>query len=127
MTSTSMIGTNVARSDAEAKVRGSALFGVDFTLPGTLHARVLRSRVPAGRIVGIDTSAAAGLAGVHDVITGADGPDWRTGVILADIPFLARDYLAFEGEPLAVVVAGEPPQPPLADHEILTSIPPFPF
>ena len=105
MTSSSMIGVSVPRIDAEAKVRGSAVFGVDFTLPGTLHARVLRSPIPAGRIVAIDTSAATELTGVYDVITGADGPDWRTGVILADIPFLARDYVAFEGEPLAVVVA----------------------
>ena len=85
MTSSSMIGVNVPRIDAEAKVRGSAVFGVDFTIPGTLHARVLRSPIPAGRIVAIDTSAATELTGVCDVLTGADGPDWRAGGILADI------------------------------------------
>ena len=42
MTSSSMIGVNVPRIDAEAKVRGSAVFGVDFPIPGALHARVLR-------------------------------------------------------------------------------------
>ncbi len=101
----SAVGLSVPRSDAEAKVRGSATFGVDLAVPGMLHARILRSPVAAGTIRSIDTTAARALPGVHDVVTAADGPGGRTGVIVFDIPFLARDYVAYEGEPIALVAA----------------------
>lgn len=52
------VGTRAPRSDGEAKVRGDAVFGVDFSLPGMLYARLLRSPVPAGRLLSIDTAAA---------------------------------------------------------------------
>lgn len=99
------VGESVARSDCDAKVRGEATFGVDLTAAGMLHARLLRSKLPAGRIVRLDTTAAAAIEGVYDIITAADVPGDRTGVILFDIPFLAADYVAYEGEPIAVVVA----------------------
>lgn len=99
------VGTSAVRSDGEAKVRGAARFGVDVALPGMTHAKLLRSPVPAGRVVRIDTSAAAAMDGVLDVITGADGPNHRTGIAMFDMPMFADEYVAYEGEPLAAVVA----------------------
>ena len=102
------VGTRAPRSDGEAKVRGDAVFGVDFSLPGMLHARLLRSPVPAGRLVSIDTAAASAMDGVHAVVTGSDAPNDRTGIVLFDMPLFATDYVAYEGEPLAAVVAESP-------------------
>ena len=54
---TSLIGANVARSDAESKVRGEAVYGVDYGSLGMLHAKLLRSPTPAGSIRTLDVSA----------------------------------------------------------------------
>ncbi len=99
------VGTPAPRSDGEAKVRGDAVFGVDFSLPGTLHARLLRSPVAAGRLVSVDTSAAAAMKGVHAVVTAAHAPNERTGIVMFDMPLFAEEYVAYQGEPIAAVVA----------------------
>ena len=105
------VGTRAPRSDGEAKVRGDAVFGVDFSLPGMLYARLIRSPVPAGRLLSIDTAAASAMDGVHVVVTGAEAPNDRSGIVLFDMPLFASDYIAYEGEPLAAVVA-ESKNPP---------------
>ncbi|MDG2113140.1 MAG: xanthine dehydrogenase family protein molybdopterin-binding subunit [Actinomycetota bacterium] len=102
------VGQSAPRSDADAKVRGEATFGVDLTAPGMLYGHVLRSTVAAGLITRLDTSAAMEIDGVHDIVTAAEAPLHRAGVILHDIPFLAAGYVAYEGEPIAVVVADSP-------------------
>ena len=101
----SVVGSSLARSDADAKLRGDAVFGADLVRPGMLWAALVRSPVPAGQIRGIDAGAANEIDGVLEVLTAADVPDWRTGVIVSDAPFLAADYVAYEGEPMAIVVA----------------------
>lgn len=103
-----VVGASVPRSDGEAKVRGDAVFGVDLAMPGMLHARLLRAPVPAGIIRRMDTSAAAACAGVHDVVTGADVRNVRAGVVVSDTPLFATEYIAYEGEPIAAVVADTP-------------------
>ena len=101
----SVVGSSLARSDADAKLRGDAVFGADLVRPGMLWAALVRSPVPAGQIRGIDAGAANEIDGVLEVLTAADVPDWRTGVIVSDAPFLAADYVAYEGEPMAIAVA----------------------
>ena len=108
---TTTVGTSAVRSDGEAKVRGAARFGVDIVLPGMLHAKLLRSPAPAGRLVRVDTSAAAAIDGVRALMTAADVPNQRTGIVMFDMPMFAADYVAYEGEPLAAVVAGHPRTP----------------
>lgn len=102
------VGTRSPRSDGEEKVRGDAVFGVDLRLSGMAHARLLRSPVPAGLVISIDITAAAAMDGVIDVITAADAPLGRTGMVLFDMPLFADEYIAYEGEPLAAVVAETP-------------------
>jgi len=99
------VGTDVPRSDADAKVRGDATYGVDFGLPGMVFARLLRSPVPAGRIVSIDTSAALSIPGVLDVVTAADVANERSGAVLFDTPIFAAGHVVYEGEPMAAAVA----------------------
>ena len=99
------IGMGTPRSDAEAKVRGLATYGVGYSEAGMLHARLLRSPVPAGRITHFDVSAARVMPGVHMVATAADAPSHRNGLLLLDTPFFALDTVLYEGEPIGMVVA----------------------
>lgn len=99
------VGRSTRRSDAEAKVRGSADYTVDVAMVGMLHGAVLRSPVPRGRIRTLDTSAAAAMAGVWAVITGADAPDTRTGLAIGDQPLFATEHVTHEGEAIAAVAA----------------------
>ncbi|WP_420623646.1 xanthine dehydrogenase family protein molybdopterin-binding subunit [Candidatus Poriferisodalis sp.] len=101
----SALGVSPPRSDADAKLRGEAVFGADLVRPGMLWAALARSPVAAGQIRAIDAGPALEIDGVLEVLTAVDVPDWRTGVIVSDCPFLAADYVAYEGEPIAIVVA----------------------
>lgn len=101
----SLIGAAVPRGDAESKVRGEAVYGVDHAEVGMLHARLLRSPLPAGVVRKLDTGAARGLAGVHAVVTAADVPVARAGAVVGDQPLFATATVRYEGEPIAGVVA----------------------
>ena len=101
----SALGTSPDRNDADAKLRGQAVFGADLSRTGMLWAALARSPAAAGRIRAIDPVPALRIDGVLEVVTAADVPDWRTGVIVSDTPMLAADYVAYEGEPVAIVVA----------------------
>ena len=65
-----VIGTRPIRHDGVDKVTGRARYGADISLPGMLHAKVLRSPHAHARIKAIDASAARALSGVKAVITG---------------------------------------------------------
>jgi CO/xanthine dehydrogenase Mo-binding subunit len=103
--STTAVGRAVARSDAEAKVRGTAQYGVDVVLPGMVYSRLLRSPVPAGCIVKLDVSRAEAAAGVLAVVTAKDVPNQPTGMAVLDQPLFADDRVRYQGEPVAAVVA----------------------
>ncbi len=101
----SALGSSPDRSDADAKLRGQAIFGADLSRTGMLWASLARSPAAAGHVRTIDPVPALRVDGVLEVLTAADVPDWRTGVIVSDTPMLAADYVAYEGEPVAIVVA----------------------
>jgi len=63
------IGTSVPRLDARAKATGTAVYVPDITLPRMLHAAVVRAGVPHAVIRGIDTTAAATMPGVREIVT----------------------------------------------------------
>ena len=67
-----LIGTRPNRPDGLDKVTGRARYGADFSLPGMLHAAVVRSPHAHARIVKIDASKALALDGVKAVVTRAD-------------------------------------------------------
>jgi CO/xanthine dehydrogenase Mo-binding subunit len=49
----SAVGRNVLRKEGIEKVTGTARYIDDLSFPGMLHARTIRSAIPAGEIVGI--------------------------------------------------------------------------
>ena len=54
------VGRSVVRKEGRGKVTGAARYIDDLTFPGLIHARTIRSTIPAGEIVdvafGFDTS-----------------------------------------------------------------------
>lgn len=106
MTGLFSVGRSVRRLDALEKVTGKAGFCSDLKLPGMLYVKVVRSPVPHGRIVRIDTSEAKKVPGVECVLTDWDGPQamWGEGVI-KDKTILARDVVRYVGEPVIAIAA----------------------
>ena len=90
MTTYDVVGKPVTREDGPEKVSGSHLYPADVARPGMIFGKVLRSPFPHARIVRIDTSRAAGLAGVRAVVTGQDLPGMRVGRFLRDVPPVGR-------------------------------------
>jgi CO/xanthine dehydrogenase Mo-binding subunit len=108
------IGKNTLRPDGVDKVTGRAAYGADFSLPGMLIGRVLRSPHPHARIKSINTAKAEALPGVKAVMTGKDLVDfpWEKPVILGiqDMRYISRNVMArdkalYAGHAVAAVAA----------------------
>jgi CO/xanthine dehydrogenase Mo-binding subunit len=102
---TRVVGHSPPRIDAPGKVTGSAVYAADFALPGMLYGKVFRSAEPHARLVRLDTSRAADIAGVRAVISAADVPDVRYGAAVKDEPVFASDIVRYVGQPVAAVAA----------------------
>src|SRR4030042_3264947 len=76
-----VVGRRLPMIDAAAKVNGSAQFTDDLVFPGMLHGKLLRSPFPHAKILNVDVSKAARLAGVKGVVTGAEIPDRLYGIV----------------------------------------------
>src|SRR6185369_15364482 len=110
------IGRALKRVEDPRLIRGIGTYVDDITLPGMLHAAILRSPYAHARIDKIETGAAKALAGVALVCIGADVND-KCGVVpcTSTMPdswmpkhtVLAGDRAYFVGHPVAVVVAGD--------------------
>jgi CO/xanthine dehydrogenase Mo-binding subunit len=102
-----VVGQNVARVDARAKVTGAAQFTGDLVVPGMTYGKVLRSPLPHALIKSINTGMALELPGVVAVLTGQDVHDIDPfyGHAIKDRPLIALDRVRFVGEPVAVVIA----------------------
>ncbi|MEN9725662.1 MAG: hypothetical protein RL434_28 [Pseudomonadota bacterium] len=112
------VGTRQVRPDGVEKVTGQANYGADFTLPGMITGRVLRSPHAHARIRSIDTSAASALKGVRAVVTADDFPNLPSEVVAGgESPVnyryiscnaIARDKVLYEGHAVAAVAASDP-------------------
>lgn len=90
-----------------AIVSGEAKFiGDDVKSAGMLVARCVPSKYAHAKIVKIDTTAAAKVAGVIAVLTHHDVPgENQIGHTIKDEPLLPEDEVMYVGQPVAVVVA----------------------
>ncbi len=100
-----VVGQAMPRLDARAKVTGEYVYGMDFTVPGLLHGKVLRSPHPHARIADIDTRQAEALRGVRAIITGKDLAGMLMPGTVSDQPLLAGDRVRYAGEPVALIAA----------------------
>ncbi len=100
-----VVGKSQPFIDARPKATGDAVYTTDIRFPGMLYGKILRSSIPHGRIVSIDTSQAESLPGVKLVITAKDTPLIRYGTTHEDWYILAPDKVRFVGEEIAAVAA----------------------
>jgi 4-hydroxybenzoyl-CoA reductase alpha subunit len=104
--STRIVGHARRRVDGRAKATGQTRFADDVMMPRMLHGRLLRSPHPHARITRIDTSKAAGLPGVHLVLTGRDFPvPYGVLPVSHDEHALCPEVVRFVGDPVAAVIA----------------------
>lgn len=100
-----VVGRPVERIGARDKVTGRTLYAGDIELPGLLHAAVVHSPHAHAEIEAINAEEALALNGVRAVLTAADLPDVRFGLLAADEPLLACDRVRYVGERVALVAA----------------------
>ena len=111
------IGKNQARLEDEPLLRGEGRFASDISFPDQLHMRVVRAPVAYGRLGDINADHAKEIPGVFAVWTAKDVME------IGPIPFrqvnlpgmerfaqyvLARGYVRYVGDPMAVVFADDP-------------------
>lgn len=117
MRNDTVIGQSLRRIEDRPLLTGKGNFAADENREGQLYMRVVRSPIAFGRIEEIDTDEALELDGVVAVWTIddiADLPqiDFRMTKIQGLGPYrqwcLAKDYVRYVGEPMAVVFATDP-------------------
>jgi len=109
------VGTSPIRPDGVPKVTGMAQYGADYSLPGMLWAKILRSPHAHARIRSINTSKAEALPGVKAVLTSADLPNQTFDYIGPERVavnywhmtrnVMAREKALYEGHAIAAVAA----------------------
>ncbi|PHY07981.1 MAG: oxidoreductase [Alcaligenaceae bacterium] len=110
-----VVGTSPVRPDGVPKVTGQAQYGADYSLPGMLWAKILRSPHAHARILSVDTSRALALPGVKSIILGADFPEHPFDYVGPERVaqnywhmtrnIMAREKALFEGHAIAAVAA----------------------
>lgn len=108
-----VVGQNVNRTDALAKVTGAALYPGDLVKEDMLHMKVLFARRPHAKVKQIDTSRAEQVPGVVAIYTAKDVPNNEYGLIIPDQPVLVGpgsnklwgDRVRFIGDQVALIVA----------------------
>jgi len=111
------IGASPKRLEDRTLLLGRGQFAADLKAPGQLHMRVFRSSVAHGRILRIETNEARRHPGVVAVWTYDDVKHVPPiGIRLTKVgglephqqTILARDYVRYVGDPVAVVFAENP-------------------
>jgi isoquinoline 1-oxidoreductase beta subunit len=83
-----LMGTSLPRNDIPAKVDGSAMFGIDISLPGMKYAAVKAAPVFGGSVSRLEPSSIQALPGVRKVINLDDAV-----AVIADGYWQARQAL----------------------------------
>ncbi|MFZ0216902.1 MAG: molybdopterin cofactor-binding domain-containing protein, partial [Candidatus Dormiibacterota bacterium] len=91
--------------DGPEKVSGRARYTADVEVPRMTHARPVLSPHAHARIVSIDAEDARRVPGVVAVLTEADLPSHGKPMNTRPSSILARDYVLYAGQPVALVVA----------------------
>ena len=100
-----IVGKNIIRVDAQAKVTGKALYPQDIYLDNMVYGKTVRSTKPHAYIK-IDISEAEKVDGVLKVFTYKDIPNKNAhGVVLKDHEAFASKKVIRIGEPIAFIVA----------------------
>ena len=109
------VGASVPRQEDRRMLLGRGRFTGDISRGGTLHAAFTRSPHAAATLGPVDLSEALAVPGVAAAYTAADLGDpallavlERPEFVPTKLPLLAIGQVRHVGEPVAVVVAGDP-------------------
>jgi aerobic carbon-monoxide dehydrogenase large subunit len=113
--SSRVVGSRINRKEDPRLLTGRGRYVDDVVVPGVLHVAFARSEIARGRIISVDTAAAAAIPGVAAVLTAGDvnhllaGPIAATPTLGMGSPgphkVLADDEVRYVGDPYAMVVA----------------------
>ena len=98
------VGQSVIRIDGPERVTGKTIYAPDIQFSDMLYGAVARSSHAHALLKEIRTEKARRSPGVRAVITG-DMLPYMFGSMIADQPFLAKDRVRYNGEPIALVIA----------------------
>ena len=118
----SYLGQPVKRLEDPRLVTGSGSFIDDITLPGLLHAAVLRSLYAHARIRSVDVTKARARPGVVAILTGQDTAGLLGNIptraldreramdeyLAPEHPVLAQEKVCYVGQAVAIVIAQDP-------------------
>jgi len=114
------IGAAVRRKEDQRFITGRGQYVDDINRPHQLYAQIVRSPIPHGKINNVNVDAAKAVAGVVDVLTGADmaadgigslpcgwGINNKDGSPMVEPghPPLAAEVVRYVGDQVAVVIA----------------------
>jgi xanthine dehydrogenase YagR molybdenum-binding subunit len=106
------VGKPITRVDGRAKVTGRAVYAAEHRIPHCAYGVMVMSTIPTGRIVSIDTRAAARIPGVLAILTHENSPKSAERLKLEARPVAVREVNLLEdatvyyaNQPVAVVVA----------------------
>ena len=113
---TRVFGSGIRRREDPRLITGQASYTDDITVPGMVHAAILRSPYAHANIKSIQTSNAKSQPGVLAVFTGQNTDGVLNGVpcawlipdsdlVTPDHPPIAKDKVRYVGDAVAVVVA----------------------
>ena len=97
------VGRSVPRYELADKLTGSAQYSADISLPGMLHAVIVRSPHPHADVLSVDVNEALAIPGVRAVVTPADAPNAR----LAPDMLVLDTRVRFVGDEVAAVAADD--------------------
>ncbi len=134
------IGQPVSRKEDPVLLRGDGRYSGDLSLPGQLHAVMVRSRNAHGVLRGVDRAEALAMPGVLGVFTAADLREGGIGPMQSssgknrdgspsprpEQMALAEGKVRYVGDPVAMVVAETAMQARDAAEAVLLDIDPLP-
>ncbi len=121
------LGRPVPRVDALGKATGELKFADDITFENMLYTKALRSGIPHGEIISVDTSDALKVDGVVSVLTAKDIPGRNSfGLITSDQPVFAERRVRYVGDAIAAVYAETPEAATEAVSRIKVEMRPLP-
>jgi isoquinoline 1-oxidoreductase beta subunit len=106
-----IVGHDVPRLDTPVKVKGSALFGIDFVRPDMLFATVVHSPVAGTEVESYDAHGAETMPGVQGIFLAGEAGRERAVAVVADNTWHAMRAAA------KITVTPKPPVTPLVNSE----------
>lgn len=109
------IGRPTSRVDGRLKVTGQARYAAEYAAHQVLYGVVVSSTIASGHLRSLDIDRARAVPGVVEIFTHQHPPkvarldrSWRDEVAPPGHPFrpLISDHILFDGQPIALVVAG---------------------